>query len=276
VRHSDVVIVGGGQAGLAMSRCLSGLRIEHVVLERGQVAERWRSERWDSLRLLTPNWMTRLPGLQYDGPDPDGFMTTREVADFFEELDRERRAILAHEHGRMVGGRLESRLVGVLASRARERVDRGLAERAAVPAVAGTELEPAQAGLALHQVERAEQGGGVDAVEREPLARCLRRYRRHVVLLRHARASGVSDRCAVSGRWRTTIGAGPRWSPESRPGFVRECAGAATTIGEQVCVPANSRFSDRSMRSSPWPAVPTNSSALSTRRLGAVRACHRA
>ncbi len=71
-----------------MSRCLSDLRIEHVVLERGQVAERWRSERWDSLRLLTPNWMTRLPGFQYDGPDPDGFMTTHEVAAFFEDYAR--------------------------------------------------------------------------------------------------------------------------------------------------------------------------------------------
>jgi len=67
-----------------MSRCLSDLRIDHVVLERGQVGERWRHERWDSLRLLTPNWMTRLPGFQYDGPDPDGFMTTHEVAAFFE------------------------------------------------------------------------------------------------------------------------------------------------------------------------------------------------
>jgi putative flavoprotein involved in K+ transport len=82
--RTEVVIVGGGQAGLAMSRCLSDLRIEHVILERGRVAERWRSERWDSLRLLTPNWMTRLPGFQYDGPDLDGFMTTREVAAFFE------------------------------------------------------------------------------------------------------------------------------------------------------------------------------------------------
>ena len=71
-----------------MSRCLSDLRIEHVVLERGQVAERWRSERWDSLRLLTPNWMTRLPGFQYDGPDPDGFMTAHEVAAFFERYAR--------------------------------------------------------------------------------------------------------------------------------------------------------------------------------------------
>ena len=71
-----------------MSRCLSDLRIEHVVLERGRVAERWQSERWDSLRLLTPNWMTRLPGFQYDGPDPDGFMTAREVAAFFERYAR--------------------------------------------------------------------------------------------------------------------------------------------------------------------------------------------
>jgi putative flavoprotein involved in K+ transport len=88
MRSTDVVIVGGGQAGLAMSRCLSDLRIDHVVIERGRVAERWRSERWDSLRLLTPNWMTRLPGFQYDGPDPDGFMTVAEVVAFFEEYAR--------------------------------------------------------------------------------------------------------------------------------------------------------------------------------------------
>ncbi len=74
MRRTDTLIIGGGQAGLAMSRCLSDRRIDHVVLERGQVAERWRRERWDSLRLLTPNWMTRLPGFAYAGPDPDGFM----------------------------------------------------------------------------------------------------------------------------------------------------------------------------------------------------------
>ncbi|HEX6973403.1 MAG TPA: NAD(P)-binding domain-containing protein [Vicinamibacterales bacterium] len=84
MRHTDVAIVGGGQAGLAMSRCLSGERIDHVVLERGRVAERWRSERWDSLRLLTPNWMTRLPGFEYEGPDVHGFMTAAELVAFFE------------------------------------------------------------------------------------------------------------------------------------------------------------------------------------------------
>ena len=85
MKLTDVVIVGGGQAGLAMSRCLLDAGIDHVVLERGRVAERWRTERWDSLRLLTPNWQTRLPGFKYTGPDPDGYMTAAEVASY---LDR--------------------------------------------------------------------------------------------------------------------------------------------------------------------------------------------
>lgn len=78
----DAIIIGAGQAGLAMSHCLSARGIEHVVLERGRVGERWRSERWDSLRLLTPNWMSRLPGWSYRGPDPDGFMTMPQVAEY--------------------------------------------------------------------------------------------------------------------------------------------------------------------------------------------------
>ena len=59
--------------------------IEHVVLERSAVANSWRNERWDSLRLLTPNWMTRLPGHEYDGADPDGYMTAAEVVEFLDE-----------------------------------------------------------------------------------------------------------------------------------------------------------------------------------------------
>lgn len=65
-----------------MSRCLSDRSIDHVVLERGVIANSWRTERWDSLRLLTPNWQCRLPGYAYDGDDPDGFMTMPEVVDF--------------------------------------------------------------------------------------------------------------------------------------------------------------------------------------------------
>ena len=79
---TTVTIVGAGQAGLAMSRCLTRLSIDHVVLERGDVANSWRTERWDSLRLLTPNWMTRLPDYCYDGTDPDGYMTGSEVVAF--------------------------------------------------------------------------------------------------------------------------------------------------------------------------------------------------
>jgi putative flavoprotein involved in K+ transport len=79
--HTTTLIIGGGQAGLAMSRCLSDRSIDHVVIERGEVAYSWRTVRWDSLRLLTPNWQCRLPGYGYDGDDPDGFMTMREVVD---------------------------------------------------------------------------------------------------------------------------------------------------------------------------------------------------
>jgi putative flavoprotein involved in K+ transport len=92
MHYAPVVIIGAGQAGLAMSQCLTQHRIEHVVLERGQVAERWRSERWDSLHLLTPNWMSRLPGWSYRGDDPDGFMTTAEFIRYLADYAASSRA----------------------------------------------------------------------------------------------------------------------------------------------------------------------------------------
>src|SRR3974390_3365145 len=67
-----------------MSRHLTARSIDHVVLERGEVANSWLTERWDSLRLLTPNWQTRLPSYAYAGDDPDGFMTMSEVAHFLQ------------------------------------------------------------------------------------------------------------------------------------------------------------------------------------------------
>lgn len=91
-RRIDAVVIGGGQAGLAMSRCLSERSIDHVVLERGEVAHSWRTERWDSLRLLTPNWLSRLPHWTYRGPDRDGYMTSAEVVGF---LDAYRRSFAA-------------------------------------------------------------------------------------------------------------------------------------------------------------------------------------
>jgi len=82
IHQATAVVIGAGHAGLAMSRCLTDRAIEHVVLERGEVAHTWRTERWDSLRLLTPNWQSRLPGFGYDGNDPDGYRTLPEVIDF--------------------------------------------------------------------------------------------------------------------------------------------------------------------------------------------------
>ena len=92
MRSATTVVIGAGHAGLAMSRSLTERSIDHVVLERGDVANSWRHERWDSLRLLTPNWQSRLPGYGYAGDDPDGFMTVREVIAF---IDRYAQVIAA-------------------------------------------------------------------------------------------------------------------------------------------------------------------------------------
>lgn len=88
MRNTETLVIGGGQAGLAMSRCLGERGVDHVVIERGRVGERWRNQRWDSLRLLTPNWMSRLPGWSYRGDDPDGFMGRREVVAFLDAYAR--------------------------------------------------------------------------------------------------------------------------------------------------------------------------------------------
>ncbi len=88
MQRTDTIIVGAGQAGLAVSNLLTHAGRDHVLLERGRVGERWRSERWESLQLLTPNWMTRLPGWQYSGDRPDGFMHRTQVVDFFDRYAR--------------------------------------------------------------------------------------------------------------------------------------------------------------------------------------------
>ena len=86
--RTTVVIVGAGHAGLAMSHCLAARSIDHVVLERCEVAHSWRTERWDSLRLLTPNWQSRLPGHHDEGGDPDGFRTMPQTVAFLERYAR--------------------------------------------------------------------------------------------------------------------------------------------------------------------------------------------
>jgi putative flavoprotein involved in K+ transport len=83
-RSVNVAIIGGGQAGLATSWYLTQAKVDHVVLESGRVAETWRSRRWDSFCLVTPNQFIHLPGAKYDGPDPDGFLPLAELVDYFQ------------------------------------------------------------------------------------------------------------------------------------------------------------------------------------------------
>ena len=89
VPRTSALVVGAGHAGLAVSHYLAACSIDHLVVERGEaVGHSWRTERWDSLRLLTPNWQARVPGLAYDGDDPDGFMDMAEVVAFLERYAR--------------------------------------------------------------------------------------------------------------------------------------------------------------------------------------------
>jgi putative flavoprotein involved in K+ transport len=129
VNRVQTVVIGAGHAGLAVSGLLSELGVGHVVLERGLVANTWRTERWDSLRLLTPNWQTRLPGLEYDGDDPDGFMTMGEVIEF---IDRYARLVDAPVE-------TETEVTAVRASGARYVVetDRGVWDAASVVIASG-------------------------------------------------------------------------------------------------------------------------------------------
>ena len=82
--RTTAVIIGAGQAGLAASWWLSRRGVDHIVLERGEVANTWRRERWDSLTLLTPNWQSRLPGFGYEGDRPDAFRTRDETIAFID------------------------------------------------------------------------------------------------------------------------------------------------------------------------------------------------
>lgn len=82
--HTTAIIIGAGQCGLAMSRALSLRSIDHLVVERGEVGQSWRTKRWDSLRMLTPNWANGLEGAPFSGRDPQGFMT---AAEFVTQLE---------------------------------------------------------------------------------------------------------------------------------------------------------------------------------------------
>jgi putative flavoprotein involved in K+ transport len=84
IEKLETVVVGGGQSGLAMSYCLQQHGREHIILERHRVAERWRSERWDSLTFQFPNWAMQLPGHPYQADDPESFAPKDEVVRYIE------------------------------------------------------------------------------------------------------------------------------------------------------------------------------------------------
>jgi putative flavoprotein involved in K+ transport len=88
IPHVPVVIVGGGQAGLSISACLKDRQIAHVILEKHRIAHAWRSQRWDSFCLVTPNWQCRLPGFSYPGDAPHGFMPRDEIVAYVEAFAR--------------------------------------------------------------------------------------------------------------------------------------------------------------------------------------------
>lgn len=82
--HYPVIIIGGGHAGLSMSFCLKQRGIDHLIFEKDRMAQSWRSRRWDSFCLVTPNWQCQLPGFPYPGNDPDGFMKKDEIVAYIE------------------------------------------------------------------------------------------------------------------------------------------------------------------------------------------------
>ena len=113
-RH-DTVIVGAGQAGLAMSAVLQRHGREHVVLERRRVGDRWRTERWGSLRFQFPNWSLGLPGYRYTGADPDGFAHYTEIVRLIEDYAASTRAPV-REHTEVVGVQQDTAGTGFVVS----------------------------------------------------------------------------------------------------------------------------------------------------------------
>ena len=83
--HASVVVIGGGQAGLAMSYQLKQGGIDHVILEKNQIAHSWKTQRWDAFCLVTPNWQCQLPGYPYQGSDPKGFMLRDDIVAYVED-----------------------------------------------------------------------------------------------------------------------------------------------------------------------------------------------
>lgn len=86
--HIDTVVIGAGQAGLAISYCLKQRKLDHIALEKQRIGEAWRSGKWDSFTLVSPNWTLRLPGFHYEGDDPDDYFTREQVIRYLDDYVR--------------------------------------------------------------------------------------------------------------------------------------------------------------------------------------------
>lgn len=174
-----------------MSNHLTARSIDHIVLDRGEVAHSWRTERWDSLRMLTPNWMTRLPGQRYSGPDPDGFMTKDEAIAFLESYGRcsgvpiHRNVTVEHVHARAVGFEVVT--------------DQGTLRCDSVVAATGASSEPYIPALAADLPARIRQ---LTALQYRNPAQLGDGTRNREVLVVGASASGaqIADELQRSGR----------------------------------------------------------------------------
>jgi putative flavoprotein involved in K+ transport len=198
VERHDVVVVGGGQAGLAMSWHLRERGIEHIVLERGRVGERWRTERWDSLMFQFPNTVLGLPGMPYNGDDPEGFASYGRVVDLIQQY-ADLQAAPVREHidvlslAQADGGWVADTSNGVMQARA-VVVATGPFQAPVVPALAA-ELPPDIAQVHANDYRNPEQlpprgvlvvGTGASGTQiAEELLAAGRRV--HVAVSRHRR-----------------------------------------------------------------------------------------
>ena len=241
----SVVVVGGGPAGLAMSRRLVHVGVDHVVLERGEVVNSWRRERWDSLRLLTPNWMTQLPGHGYDGADPDGFMTAAEAVAFFDGYRRRfDPPLLTH---------VTVRSVRRTATGFEVVTDAGHWQCDAVVAATGASSQPRVPSVAADWPRRIDQvtaleyrrpsqfdrDGQVLVVGRVGLGRADRRRasarrtrRDHRGRRAHPRARARTGDATSTGGWTRSVSSTSgttRSTTSIAPGATRRCRSSATT-----------------------------------------------
>ncbi len=190
VDRIDTVIIGGGQAGLTMSHCLTQVGRAHVVLERKRVAERWRSERWDSLRFQFPNWALQLPGFGYTGDDPDAYAPRDEIVRFIENYAEFIRApvrtgVDVQLLRRAADGFLVETSHAIMAAR-NVVIATGPYQRPAIPAAAGGLGDVAQLSASAYRNPDALPPGGVLVVGAGAsgcqIAEELLQAGRHVVL----------------------------------------------------------------------------------------------